>query len=81
MKQNPALFLLNLFHHRILVADDELSMRKFIGYRVSLAKNHKQAVKLIQNNSYDLVLTDIRLKDFTGLDVLKEAKKRTRTRL
>ncbi len=68
--------------YRILVADDELSMREFLevllskeGYRVSLAKNGKQAVKLIQNNAYDLVLTDIRLGDITGLDVLKEAKK------
>lgn len=68
--------------YKILVADDELSMREFLevllskeGYRVSLAKNGKQAVKLIQNNAYDLVLTDIRLGDITGLDVLKEAKK------
>jgi two-component system response regulator PilR (NtrC family) len=64
------------------VVDDELSMREFLevllskeGYRVSLAKNGNQAVKLIQNNAYDLVLTDIRLGDITGLDVLKEAKK------
>jgi two-component system, NtrC family, response regulator PilR len=69
--------------HKILVVDDELSMREFLdvllskaGYRVSLAKNGKQAVKLIQNNSYDLVLTDIRLGDITGLDVLNEVKKK-----
>ncbi len=69
--------------YQILVADDELSMREFLevllskeDYRVSLAKNGNQAVKLIQNNCYDLVLTDIRLGDITGLDVLKEAKKK-----
>ncbi len=68
--------------HRILVVDDEASMREFLdvllskeGYRVSLAKNGKQAVKLIKNNSHDLILSDIRLGDITGLDVLKEAKK------
>ncbi len=68
--------------HRILVVDDEASMREFLdvllskeGYRVSLANNGKQAVKKIQKNSYDLVLSDIRLGDITGLDVLKEAKK------
>ena len=68
--------------YRTLVADDELSMREFLevllskeGYKVSLAKNGNQAVKMIQNNAYDLVLTDIRLGDITGLDVLKEAKK------
>ena len=67
----------------ILVVDDELSMREFLdvllskeGYKVSVAKNGKQAVNLIEKNNYDLVLTDIRLGDITGLDVLKEAKKK-----
>ena len=58
----------------ILVVDDETSMREFLemllskeGYRVSLAKNGKQAITLIQKKAYDLVLTDIRLGDITGL--------------
>ena len=69
--------------HRILVVDDETSMREFLevllskeGYKVSDAKNGKQAVRMIQKNNYDLVLSDIRLGDITGLDVLKEAKKK-----
>ncbi len=68
---------------RILVVDDELSMREFLevmlsqeGYDVSLAINGKQAVKVIQNQSFDLVLSDIRLGDLTGLDVLRAAKKK-----
>lgn len=67
----------------ILVVDDELSMREFLdvllskeGYKVSVAKNGKQAVNMIEKNDFDLVLTDIRLGDITGLDVLKEAKKK-----
>ena len=67
----------------ILVVDDELSMREFLdvllskeGYKVSVAKNGKQAVNMIAKNEYDLVLSDIRLGDITGLDVLKEAKKK-----
>ena len=67
----------------ILVVDDELSMREFLdvllskeGYKVSVAKNGKQAVTMIEKNEYDLVLTDIRLGDITGLEVLKEAKKK-----
>ncbi|MCK5348655.1 MAG: response regulator, partial [Desulfobacula sp.] len=66
--------------HRILVVDDETSMREFLevllskeGYKVSDAKNGKQAVRMIKKNNYDLVLSDIRLGDITGLDVLKEA--------
>ncbi|MCP4116023.1 MAG: sigma-54-dependent Fis family transcriptional regulator [Desulfobacteraceae bacterium] len=67
----------------ILVVDDELSMREFLevmlaqeGYDVSLAVNGKQAVKVIQKKSFDLVLSDIRLGDLTGLDVLRAAKKK-----
>lgn len=69
--------------HKILVVDDETSMREFLdvllskeGYSVSDAKNGKQAVTMIQNNNYDLILSDIRLGDITGLEVLKEAKKK-----
>lgn len=69
--------------HHILIVDDETSMREFLdvllskeGYRVSEAKSGKQAITKIQNNEYDLVLTDIRLGDITGLEVLKEAKKK-----
>jgi len=69
--------------HRILVVDDETSMREFLGvllskegYKVSEAKNGRQAVKMIKKNDYDLILTDIRLGDITGLEVLKEAKKK-----
>ncbi len=68
---------------RILVVDDELSMREFLevmltqeGYDVSLAINGKQAVKVIQKHSFDLVLSDIRLGDLTGLDVLRAAQKK-----
>ena len=67
----------------ILIVDDETSMREFLdmllskeGYRVSLAKSGKQAVNLIQKHPYDLVLTDIRLGDITGLEVLKEVKQK-----
>lgn len=69
--------------HSILVVDDETSMREFLdvllskeGYSVTSAKNGKQAVTMIQNSNYDLILSDIRLGDITGLEVLKEAKKK-----
>ncbi|WP_457551914.1 sigma-54-dependent transcriptional regulator [Desulfobacula sp.] len=69
--------------HSILVVDDEKSMREFLevllskqGYKVFCAKNGKQALKMIQKNDYDLILSDIRLGDITGLEVLREAKKK-----
>lgn len=67
--------------HSILVVDDEISMREFLdlllskeGYKVSLAKNGKEALTKIKQKNYDLVLTDIRLGDITGLDVLRAVK-------
>ncbi|MDA3918271.1 MAG: sigma-54 dependent transcriptional regulator [Deltaproteobacteria bacterium] len=69
--------------HKILVVDDETSMREFLevflskeGYQVSEAKSGKQALNMIQKNNYDLVLTDIRLGDITGLEILRQSKKR-----
>ena len=65
------------------MVDDETSMREFLdvllskeGYQVSEAKNGKQALIKIQKNDYDLILSDIRLGDITGLEVLKNAKKK-----
>ena len=65
------------------MVDDETSMREFLdvllskeGYLVSEAKNGKQALTMIQKNNYDLILSDIRLGDITGLEVLKNAKKK-----
>ncbi|THB79850.1 MAG: sigma-54-dependent Fis family transcriptional regulator [Desulfobacteraceae bacterium] len=67
----------------ILVVDDEESMRDFLEvlltkhhYDVALANNGKQALNLIKKKNYDLVLTDIRLGDITGLEVLRAAKKK-----
>ena len=66
----------------ILVVDDELSMREFLemllskqGYKVYLANNGKQALTKIKQKNFDLVITDIRLGDITGLDVLRAVKK------
>jgi len=67
----------------ILVVDDELSMREFLElllvqeeYEVSLASSGRQAVGLIEKHSFDIVLSDIRLGDLTGLDVLRAARKK-----
>jgi two-component system response regulator PilR (NtrC family) len=68
---------------QILIVDDELSMREFLdvlltqeGYGVSSAKNGKTALKMIEARDYDLILSDIRLGDITGLEVLKAAKRK-----
>ncbi|SLM31104.1 Type 4 fimbriae expression regulatory protein pilR [Desulfamplus magnetovallimortis] len=66
---------------RVLVVDDELSMREFLdvflsreGYDTTFAKNGKQALRMIGEKDFDLILCDIRLGDLTGIDVLRAAK-------
>lgn len=67
--------------HRILVVDDERSMREFLeilltkeGYTVSLAANGVEACQAIEKEKFDLLITDIKMKDINGIDVLKKAK-------
>lgn len=44
------------------------------GYEVSLAANGEEAVLLLEQRTFDLVVTDIKMTDISGLDVLKKAK-------
>ena len=67
---------------RILVVDDELSMREFLnilllneGYQVDMAENGSRAISMLKNQEYDVVLTDLKMKKISGLDVLRESKK------
>jgi len=67
--------------HSILVVDDENSMREFLeimltqeGYQVTLAENGEKACRFLDKDSFDLVITDIRMKDIDGIGVLKKAK-------
>ncbi len=65
----------------ILVVDDKDSMRNMLfetlseeGYRVDSANHGQQALDLVKNKSYDLVLTDLRMPDVDGLQVLEQVK-------
>ena len=66
---------------KILVADDEQSMREFLdimlkkeGYKVSLASNGEEVVKLVESDVFDLVLLDIRMPKLDGISSLKKIK-------
>jgi two-component system response regulator PilR (NtrC family) len=66
---------------RILIVDDELSMREMLaivlrrdGYEVLIAANGTQALQLLQRERIDLLLSDIRMPDLGGVDVLRAAK-------
>jgi two-component system response regulator PilR (NtrC family) len=66
---------------RILVVDDERSMREFLaimltrdGHEVVAAENGSQALAALRQRPFDLLISDIRMPDCSGIDVLREAK-------
>lgn len=65
----------------ILVVDDKDSMRSMLsqtlaeeGHRVDAAEDGKKALDLVANKTYDLVLTDLRMPNLDGLEVLRGVK-------
>jgi two-component system, NtrC family, response regulator PilR len=67
---------------RILVVDDERSMRELLaivlrreGYDVLLAENGRAAVDVLEREPVDLLISDIKMPDLSGVDVLRAAKK------
>jgi two-component system response regulator PilR (NtrC family) len=67
---------------RILVVDDERSMRELLaivlrreGYEVMLAENGRTAVAALEREPVDLVISDIKMPDMSGVDVLRAAKR------
>lgn len=65
----------------ILLVDDEEIIRATVGrdlskegYDVTLCNNGMEAIKLLQEINYDIVLTDLMMEGVGGLDVLKKAK-------
>jgi len=66
---------------KILVVDDEKSMREFLeimlakeGYETIVANDGEQACEILDKETFDLVITDIRMKNINGIGVLKKAK-------
>jgi two-component system response regulator PilR (NtrC family) len=66
---------------RILVVDDEESMRQLLeialgkeGHRITVAESGKKATELFDKSSYDLVISDIKMADMSGVEVLRHIK-------
>jgi two-component system response regulator PilR (NtrC family) len=66
---------------RILVVDDEPSMREMLtillrreGYDVTVADNGTTAIDLLQRGLFDMLISDIKMPDVTGVEVLRRAK-------
>ena len=66
---------------QVLIVDNEASMREFLsivlrkeGYVCQTAEDGRQALKVIETEPIDLVLSDIKMPEMNGLELLKAIK-------
>ncbi|MCM1227729.1 MAG: response regulator transcription factor [Clostridium sp.] len=67
---------------KILVVDDEINIRRvvreyaeFEGYDVSEAANGMEAVELVKNEDFDIIVMDVMMPKLDGFSTCKEIKK------
>jgi len=67
----------------ILVVDDDTGVRtvfssilRKVGYRVTAVKNGYEAIKVIDEESFDLALVDLRMPGLDGIQVLERIRTR-----
>src|SRR5262245_51972009 len=66
---------------KILIVDDESLVRTFLaetlqrrGLDVTTAENGQKALKILKDTVFDMVITDMKMPDITGIDVLTKVK-------
>jgi two-component system response regulator HydG len=69
---------------KILIAEDTDSMREAMaqilgkeGYQITAVADGREAVKLLQNQPFDLVITDYKMGELNGMDVLKAVRSKS----
>ena len=67
---------------KVLVVDDEPSILRLLnealtqwGYQVTTAANAREAIEALRTGLFDAAITDIRMPDMSGLELLREIKK------
>ncbi|KUG21505.1 response regulator of zinc sigma-54-dependent two-component system [hydrocarbon metagenome] len=62
---------------KILIVDDELNMRLVLstmlkkeGFDISSASNGREALQILQSNNIDVVITDLKMPDIDGMELL-----------
>lgn len=66
---------------RILVVDDEESIREFLdimlrkeGYDVTCVEDGQKAIDILKKKSFDLVISDLQMPNVTGIELLKHCR-------
>ena len=67
---------------KILFVDDDPNMQKMVElfirkskHQLSCAKNGRSALKILETNKFDLIITDIQMPELDGLALIDEIKK------
>ncbi len=70
--------------YKILVVDDDEQMRmalcatlKHLNFKVNSAKNAQDALKLLEKESFDAIISDLKMPKIDGIEFLQKAKKIT----
>lgn len=71
--------------HRILIVEDEEHIRKVLklnlemeGYEVIVAEEGKKALKIMQEQHFDMLLLDVMLPEISGLDICEQIRLRNK---
>src|SRR4051794_839445 len=64
--------------HRLLIVDDEPDLREVLsaaarqrGYHVDTAASGNEAMELVESQSFDLVISDVRMPNGSGVDLVR----------
>jgi DNA-binding NtrC family response regulator len=67
---------------RILLVDDDAGLRRIVqfklakqGYQVTSAADGAEALSLLKSNRFDLILSDLKMPNLGGLELLEQVKK------
>ena len=70
-----------MYDFKILVVDDEEQFRnvyrlmlEYKGFEVTLAASGEECLNLLDRDSYNLILTDFKMEDMDGIELLKKIK-------
>lgn len=73
---------------KILIVDDDQLVRKLLeyiikkeGYQVSVAENGSDALKIIQKEIPDLIISDVEMPKLGGLELCQQLKENSDTKL
>jgi len=71
---------------KVLVVDDEQNSREGLskiltkeGYKVHIAEDGEKALQEAEDYKFDLIITDLRMPDMDGIEVLKKVREKNKS--